>query len=269
MTETPSPAPPRPTLAARGEFDSPETGLSLALAWERLVEREAPFAYRPGDLPEPECDLRLMAGLPLVPPPGPVLPAEFTDFASRSANLARKMAAADPATTALEFLHAQLVMALRRSETPATALTLFFRIWDEEGEHLARDLPTRWRVSAAQCFADHGRSEAERTLGAEIALMFGLVKMYESERRYSGLAAWELFPRRRPQTGPLMMGLAGYDLNRGDLPRNLLARLWRRAQDAGPMGLIALALLQDYEASNRGLLHRLRRMRARLFPRQD
>lgn len=264
-------APPlRPTLAAKGEYDGAEGGLGigLGLSLERLIEREEPFVYAPGDLPAPECDFSTL-GRRLIPPPGEKEEVAFTDFAGRARNLARKMAASDPDTTELEHLHACLVMALRREGVPAEAKALFFRIWDEEGAALATSLPTRWRISAAQCFADHGRSEAERSLGAQIALMFGIVKLYESERRFSGLASWQLFAQRRPQTGPLPMGLAGYDLNRGDLPRNLLARLVRLAPEAGPMGEIALALLSEYERSNRGLLTRLARMRARLFTRQD
>ncbi|PYF06556.1 hypothetical protein C8J30_12611 [Rhodobacter viridis] len=262
---------PRPTLAARGEFETGESGLGLGLgmAWERLVDRERPFDHAPGDLPPPDVDLTALAARPLIAPAGEMEPNSFTDFSARSRNLARKMAAEDPATTELEFLHAQLVMALRRSDVPAQALTLYFRIWDEHGARLAREMPTRWRVSAAQCFADHGRTEAERSLGAQMALMFGLVKLYESERRFSGLAAWELFANRRPHKGPLMMGLAAYDLREGDLPRNLLARIWRQSLDAGPMGQLAEALISDFETSNRGLLIRLHKMGKRVAPRAD
>lgn len=262
---------PRPTLAARGEFDAGESGLGLGLgmAWERLVAREQPFDLAPDDLPPADLDLGALCDKPLIAPEGAMEPPNFTNFSARARNLARQMAAEDPATTELEFLHAQLVMVLRRAAVPETARRLYFRIWDEHGERLARDMPTRWRVSAAQCFADHGRTEAERSLGAQMALMFGLVKLYETERRFSGLAAWELFPNRRPHRGPLMMGLSAYDLRGGDLPRNLLARIWRQSHDAGPMGQLAEALISDFETSNRGILIRLRKMGKRVAPRSD
>ncbi|MBD3788294.1 MAG: hypothetical protein IE922_15270, partial [Sphingomonadales bacterium] len=193
---------------------------------------------------------------------------DFTDFAGRARNLAREMAT-DPGTTALEALHANLVMILRRADPPPAALALFFRIWDEQGAELAQSMPTRWRLSAAQCFADHGRTEAERSIGAQIALMFGIVKLYEAERRFSGHPAWEIFPARAPHPGPLPMGMAPYDLATGDLALNIMARLARGASTAGAMRPIAEALLNEFDRSNRSILRRLKRMKTRQSHRKD
>ncbi len=270
MSDTPLP---RSALSTPGEFDPPgaaslEGGLAGAL--HRLERAERPFDYRPGDLPPPDCDLRALRDRPLVPPPGPIEDKAFTDFAMRARNLARRMAA-DPATTELEFLHAKLVMALRRREAPAAARDLFLRLWHEEGTHLARTLPTRWRISAAQTFANHGATETERRLGGEIALLFGMVKLYETERRFSGLPGWKVFPAPRPQPGPLPLGIEPFGIADGDLAGNLLARIWRMALDAGPgaMAHMACVLLDELDRSNRTVLRRLAKMRAARHPTQD
>jgi hypothetical protein len=264
---------PRSALSTEGEFDPPgasSLGEGLAGALQRLERSERPFDYAPGDVPPVDCNLRALAKRKLVPPPGPIEDKAFTDFAMRSRNLARKMAA-DPATTELEFLHARLVMALRRRDPPAAARDLFLRMWHEEGLHLAETLPTRWRVSAAQTFADHGTTETDRKLGAEIALLFGMVKLYETERRFSGLPGWKVFPAPRPQPGPLPLGLEPFGIADGDLAGNLLARIWRRALDAGPsaMALLARVLLDELERSNRTVLRRLAKMRAGSLSAQD
>lgn len=265
---------PRATLATKGEYDLDESslGAGVAGALARLERREAPFEFGPDDLPAPGCDLAALAARPMNVPEGPRESVAFTDFAGRARNLAREMAA-DPKTTALEYLHACLVMALRRADPPAQVRALFFRIWDELGADLARTMPTRWRLSAAQCFAEHGRTEAERTTGAQIALMFGMVKLYEAERRFSGHPAWEAFPARAPHPGPLPMGLAPYDLSTGDLGLNIVARIVRAAEGAGAMRPIAEALLDEFDRSNRSILRRLKRMKdrqsARQSPRKD
>lgn len=267
---SPPPDPPRATLATRGEYDLDESslGAGVAGALARLTRREAPFEIGPADLPAADCDLATLASRPMTVPEGPRETVAFTDFAGRTRNLARELSA-DPQTTALELLHASLVMILRRADPPPAALALFFRIWDELGADLARTMPTRWRLSAAQCFADHGRTEDERLTGAQVTLMFGMVKLYEAERRFSGHPAWEVFPARAPHAGPLPMGLASYDLETGDLAHNLVARLARRAAGAGAMRPLALALLNEFDSSNRSILRRLKRMKERQMPHKD
>ena len=268
----PKPAPPAPraTLATKGEYDLVESALGGGIegALARLERREDPFDLREGDLPAPDCDLEALARTPMAPPEGPREEVAFTDFVGRARNLAREMAA-DPGTTALEHMHACLVMILRRADPPPAALALFFRIWDEMGPRLAQEMPTRWRLSAAQCFADHGRTEAERLVGAQLSLFFGMVKLFEAERRYSGHPAWEIFPAQHPHPGPLPMGMAPYDLATGDLAQNLIARIWRAAGDAGPLHALTRALLGEYDRSNRSLLRRLKRMKQRQLSRED
>lgn len=230
-------------------------------ALRRLEDAEAPFSAPPADLPGPDDDLAALLQRPVTTPDGPPEPADFNDCATRTRNLAREMSGASEAV----FLNARLIMHLRRVPPAAGTRTLFFRLWDQMGAMLARELPTRWRVSAAQTFADHGRTETERRLGGEVALLFGLVKLYESERRFSGLGPGQIFPARTPAQAALPLGLDPFALRRGDLPQNLVARLWRqvRTDPAEPMALLAAALLVDLAASDATVISRLAAMRSR------
>jgi hypothetical protein len=252
-----------PTEPQDDEFDPLRSALGrgLAHAAERLERARRPFIALPDDLPAPDADLAPLALATVVALPGPLEDVAFDDYAGRVRNLAREMAG----ETALSFLNARLIMLLRRRDAPDRARRLFFRIWDETGADLAGTLSTRWRVSTAQTFSDHGRTESERLLGAEIVLLFGMVKLYETERRLSGLPPWKPFPSDSAHPGRLPLGLAPYDVTSGDLARNLIGRVWTRAEHAlpGPMALIACALLTELDISNRTVLHRLARMRAR------
>lgn len=48
-------------------------------------------------------------------------------------------------------------------------------------------LDPRWLVSAITTFGDHGSTEVQRRVGQSMTVLFGAMKLYESERRYSGL----------------------------------------------------------------------------------
>jgi hypothetical protein len=259
MSETP----PFPRFGAPGEYDHPGTSLpdGLPAACAALAQSEAPFVNAPPL--SPDLDLAARAAQPLLAPDGPPEPADFADFTARACNLAREMAQENPAATLLHHDLACCIMRLRRRTPDAGAYPLFLRIWTEQGTALSQELPLRWQVSSAQVFADHGAGVEERMLGAEIALLFGLIKLHESERRFSGLPAWQIHPSPKPHPGPLPLGLSAFAIEGGDLARNLLARIWRRADaaDPSPVSSLARQLLQGLEASDRTVFRRLAKMR--------
>ncbi|MGO4853221.1 hypothetical protein [Phaeovulum sp. W22_SRMD_FR3] len=254
---------PFPRFGAPGEYDHPGESLpgGFTAACAALAQSEAPFVNAPPL--DAELDLAARAAAPLVAPAGPPEPADFSDFAARARNLAREMAAENPDARQLHHDLACCIMRLRRRAPDPAAYPLFHRIWRDEGARLSQELPIRWQVSSAQVFADHGTGVEERMLGAEIALLFGLVKLHESERRFSGLPAWQIHPAAKPHPGPLPLGLSAFAIEGGDLARNLLARIWRRAEAAEPSPVAALArqLLRSLEASDRTVFRRLARMR--------
>ena len=254
---------PFPRFGAPGEYDQPDQSLpgGLTAAAAALAQSEAPFVNAPPL--DPGLDLAARASAPLGPPDGPPEPASFSDFTARARNLAREMARENPAARQLHHDLACCIMRLRRRAPDPAAYPLFHRIWAEHGARLSQDLPIRWQVSSAQVFADHGTGVEERMLGAEIALLFGMIKLHESERRFSGLPAWQIHPAPQPHPGPLPLGLSAFAIAEGDLARNLLARIWRRAELAEPSPVAALArhLLRGLLASDRTVFRRLAKMR--------
>lgn len=149
--------------------------------------------------------------------------------------------------SALLHLHAMLIAISRRDNPPADALTLFFRIWDEHGYDLARELPVRWLISAATTFADCGRTGDQRALGMGLSTLFDLIKLHDSERRLSGQPGGTPFRRKPGGRSPAMpFGMPPYSLKAGDLDMVMLARLWQlceRDPTIRPLGMRMLRLV--------------------------
>ncbi|MGR3701713.1 MAG: hypothetical protein ACU0A4_06460 [Paracoccaceae bacterium] len=113
---------------------------------------------------------------------------------------------------ALMLLHGLLIAHLRRRAAPAQTAALFLRLWTEESDWLLQRLDARWLVSAITTFGDHGATEVQRRLGQSLSLMFGMMKLYETERLYSGSKPDQPFDwARRPQT-PLALQMDAYAL---------------------------------------------------------
>ncbi|NUB43444.1 hypothetical protein GEU84_003535 [Fertoebacter nigrum] len=162
----------------------------------------------------------------------------------------------------LALLNGLLVAHLRKRRQPAHAARLFQRIWAEQGVLLRGELSARWLISSVVTFADHGVTERQRRIGQSLNMLFGLIKLYETERLYSGLAPDRPFQRRRPSTAPLPLDLAKYSLRDGGIEVNLLAPLWVLAQRDAVAGPLACHLLERLAADPAGLFHRLALMRA-------
>lgn len=81
------------------------------------------------------------------------------------------------------MLHAYCMAHLRRRRQPPAARKLFLRLWREHPHDLLDLLPPRWLISALATFADHGENETQRVTGAVFNVFFGMMKLYEFERR--------------------------------------------------------------------------------------
>ena len=122
----------------------------------------------------------------------------------------------------LTFRAAWLIVSIRRGVDQEAALGAFFALWDEGGDRLCRDLDLRWLVSCADTFAQHGRTEAERALGQSASMLANTAKLYESERRAAGA---EGLPGDIDAATRLFDGMTAYSFGRGDVIRNMVARL--------------------------------------------
>jgi hypothetical protein len=216
-----------------------------------------------GGLPPLDADLRPLRDERVPPPPDPAPPPP-TRLAAKLADLRRELAGC----SGLALVNGLLIAHLRKEAWPDHAPALFRRLWAEEAAHLLADLPMRWRISSAITFATHGATEAERRLGQSLNVLFSLVKLYESERTHTGLAAHEPFRVRHKGRPALPMGLPGFALVQGKLDIEFLAPLWAEAlvpSTLAPLAQDLLARLNDDEGT---LFARIAKMRAETVARR-
>lgn len=130
----------------------------------------------------------------------------------------------------LLHLHGLLIAHLRKDDQPAHTMALFTRLWAEEHAWLIAHLDPRWLVSAVTTFGDHGQTEVQRRVGSAMTVLFGTMKLYESERLYSGLAPEQEFKLKRHVARKLPLNMDRYALVSGGLDVNMLGRLWVDAE---------------------------------------
>jgi hypothetical protein len=124
-------------------------------------------------------------------------------------------------------------------------------------------MPTRWLISTVTTFADHGQTDVQRRVGQSLTVLFGMMKLYESERLYSGVpAAQEYLFGKRSHTA-LPMELSAYSIHKGDLDLHLLGRLWKDAETDVVFRPVCFALLHRLNQSDDTVFRRLRVMRAK------
>lgn len=162
----------------------------------------------------------------------------------------------------LALLHGLLISHLRKHTYPDGAPTLFLRLWAEEEDWLLANLPTRWLISAVITFADHGQTEADRSLGARMNMLFSCMKIYEAERCFSGKPPQEPFRVKDRNSAPLPMGMRDFSVLQGDLEAHLLAPLWRDAQHAPATGTLVRHLLDLLNTDDGTVFRRFALMRA-------
>lgn len=225
-----------------------------------LERKEAAFDDPMSVLPAPDCDLHHIAARILPPQPQDIPEGDRYSPARKWVEMRNDF----PDQSELLALHGLTIAILRRRDPPETARLLFLRMWAEHGTMLARTLPTRWLISAATGFGDHGDTIEQRLGGQGLSMLFDLIKLHDSERRLSGRANDRPFPRvkGRPQAPSLAFDMAAYSLPRGDLDRFMLARLWRFAeQDAvlRPLGFRMLRLVMHDKRSIFGRIQRYKK----------
>lgn len=164
-------------------------------------------------------------------------------------------------------IHALTIAAARRNDPPDAARRLFLRIWRDCPHEMIDALDTRWKLSALQTFALWGDTEAARRGGATLTVFFQMLKLTETERLYAGFGPERTFRITGAASDPLPLELQRYSMRRGDLDRNMLGQLWLDAEADPTLRPLACHLLNALNREQRGLFHRLKRMRGRIAKR--
>lgn len=160
-------------------------------------------------------------------------------------------------------LHGLLIAHSRRTEQPAHFPALFCRLWEEEADFLIEHLDARWLVSAATTFGDHGLTPQQRQMGQSLSVLFNTMKLYETERLYSGQDSDRPFTLAHRSDKGLPMQMDAFALTSGGLDVNMLGRLWLQAEEDAVMRPLAQRLLTLLIEDDKTVFRRLRIMRAR------
>ncbi|ATG42934.1 hypothetical protein PhaeoP18_00969 [Phaeobacter piscinae] len=224
----------------------------------QLEKKEVPFVEPLSALPAADADLTTLLGPLTDPGPKPATRKDLPlhHIAHKWQSL-REEFAGDPEIWAV---HALCIAILRRRDAPADARALFLRIWAEHGGALAAGLPTRWLISAATTFADHGDTIDQRLGGQGLQLLFHLIKLHDSERRLSGRPTDSGLPRvKGKDLDDIGLGMTPYHLPHGDLDRQMLARLWRYGERDLVLRPLAIRMLRMVMEDPRSIFGRIQR----------
>ncbi|MDA5557876.1 hypothetical protein [Shimia sp. MMG029] len=232
----------------------------FAYMMERYEGRRDPFDFGPEDLPPLDVDL---AALKAAIVPGSATQKQPDDPNTSWARKRRQIAEEFVAKSALAFLNAQLISNLRKREHPPQCAALFRRIWAEEHAHLIAELNLRWLVSSVQTFADHGDTAAQREVGQALKMLFGMMKLYEFERSFSGLPPQKEHSFGKRVKTRLPLDMEAFSLIHGGLDINLIAPVWDMAKRDTVIAPLAEHLLAELIAEPGGVFRRLAQMRAK------
>ena len=248
--------PPKPPRAAPGTPTYPG-GFDAVLA--QMDKRRAPLVLAPGEaLPPLDCDLAALRAA-RVDPEAPEVAGSDSTHARKLRDLSRELAG----KSGLCLLNALLIAHLRKEDQPPHAAALFQRLWAEEGAHLLANLDARWLVSSITTFGEHGATEVQRRCGLSLTVLFSMMKLYETERLFSGLPPERAHPWDTRITAPLPLEMDAYSVPSGGLDVNMLGRLWRDAEGDAVIAPLAHHLLDLLNDDPRTLFRRLATMKAR------
>jgi hypothetical protein len=163
----------------------------------------------------------------------------------------------------LLVIHGLCIASMRRDAPPPETVELFHRIWRDHGEILIESLNMRWLISAAATFGDHGETECQRKVGSTLEMLFGMFKLYESERIHAGHPPETSEGFRRAPELKLPFGLTRYAVAGGDLDQQLLGKLYLEACEDATIEPLCHHLLERLISTPKSLFARLRQLRER------
>ncbi len=236
----------------------------LAGILDQMNTRRAPLGFAQGEaLPPLDCDLAALAKTRVK------LPADSTRTRSENARKTWEIAKELKGQNALLHLNALLIAHLRKHSQPAHTADLFQRLWSEQADLLIRDMDLRWKVSSLTTFGDHGKTTAQRSAGLGLSTLFGAMKLYESERLFSGRESDRPFTLDGRATGPLPLEMNAYSLLDGGLDVNMIGRLYEEADTDPVIRPLAHDMLQRLIDDPGTVFRRLHRLRARRQRQKD
>ncbi len=224
----------------------------------QMEARREPFVYAAGEsLPPLDADLEPLKAA-LVDPGAPEQAGSTSSYARKRRELSAEFAG----QAELLLLHGLLIANLRRRDQPAHTAQLFQRLWSEQSDFLLDSLDARWLVSAISTFGDHGQTDVQRRVGQSLSILFGMMKLYETERLFSDSAPDQPHPWSTPPNRPLALGMDRYAIAGGGLDVNLLGHLWQEATLDKVIAPLACHQLDSLISDDRTVFARLRKMRA-------
>jgi len=251
MSAEQDPPPADPGLTYPGGFDA---------VVDRLNARRAPLSFAAGEaLPPLDADLATLKTQVLT------APEKVPRARDRSGHMRKWLELADDFAGQPELLHLHglLIAHLRKTEQPDHTMALFSRMWAEEHAFLIQHLDPRWLVSAITTFGDHGLTEPQRRVGSAMSVLFGTMKIYESERLYSGFGPANEFKLKRLVRSKLPLNMDRYALVSGGLDVNMLGRLWLDAEDDPVLAPLAHHMLDLLNRDPGTVFRRLATLRGR------
>ncbi|MFY0682471.1 MAG: glycosyltransferase family 2 protein [Thalassovita sp.] len=240
--------------------DTYEGGFEAILA--QMETRRDPFVFGPDEALAPlDIDLEPLKQR-MMRLGAPELKRSRTSYARKYRDLAEEF----EGRSALLHLHGLLIANLRRRGQPAHCAALFVRLWAEQGSYLMAHLDARWLVSAVTTFGDHGVTATQRSVGQAMSVLFGMMKLYETERLFSGQKPTDEYEWKRRSASQLAMQMDPYAIAGGGLDVNLLGRLWQEAEPDPVLAPLAQRLLTLLVEDDKTVFRRLRAMRAQKPP---
>lgn len=231
-----------------------------------LERRQRPFQDLAPFLPPHDLDLHAARDALVTPPK--LTPEDCPKYSAQAKWV--ELQAEFAGQPQLYLWHAMMIAVSRRKDPPAEAISLFFRIWREMGADLARELPTRWLISAATTFADCGENADQRALGMALSTMFDLIKLHESERRITGKPSNEPYQRERgTKRSAMPFQMAPYSLKGGDLDRVMLSRLWQLSEQESTIRPLAMRMLWMVMTDRRTIFGRVEKFKPRAQKRRE
>ena len=232
---------------------------------QQMEGRRAPLTFAKGEALMPlDCDLQDMRAQTVADPETDT--AYKRPFKSEHHRKGFEVRRELKGSSELSALHGLVIAHLRKRDFPEHAPALFQRLWAEEHDHLLQQLDARWLVSAITTFGDHGVNAIQRSTGLALSTLFGTMKLYESERLFSGKTPDKPFALKGKARATLPLEMDSYAIAGGGLDVNMLGRLWQEAsQDPviAPLAqhLIGLLIHDDRTVFRRLMIMRKRKLR--------
>ena len=157
------------------------------------------------------------------------------------------------------------VIYLRRRIDPIQHMERFRELLANGGEELLGSLSTRWLVSIADTFADHG-VHPERGNAMVIVVLVSVTRMSETERLY--LKDPGIDQSRQDACAmagtPLWDGMVNYGIKHGDMPINMWTRIRTLMTETPTLSFIFETVLARL-AANDTLIGRLAALNPNFF----